>query len=208
MNILKIINEEIDNLDYRGQHEAPSPLSDDSPMNDVNNVFPDIYTENAIKYYGYDNPYYIDTIRTIQSVKERPNRLIKIYRAVPDINYDIKNKLKPYIDVLNYYNKWKFFPAKNDIVRSFEEKHDDLNWNDKVNAVLNDIYNEINIIKNELKTPLKIENGNWVTNSLEYAKEHGQSNLRNRYKILSKTVHVGELYTDGNDLLEWGYYKK
>ena len=41
----------------------------------------------------------------------------------------------------------------------------------------------------------------------DYAKQHGRSNLK-KYKILTKTVYVDELYTDGNDILEWGYHKR
>ena len=34
-----------EDFDYHGQHSAPSPLNDDLPMNDVNEMFPNIYTD-------------------------------------------------------------------------------------------------------------------------------------------------------------------
>lgn len=51
-----------------------------------------------------------------------------------------------------------------------------------------------------------INNGDWITIDRNYAKEHGESNLNGRYKIVSKTVPARHLYTDGNDIFEWGYY--
>lgn len=51
----------------------------------------------------------------------------------------------------------------------------------------------------------KILPGDWVTIDRKYAVEHGKDNLRNDYKILSKLVKAGELFTDGNSMLEWGY---
>ena len=52
----------------------------------------------------------------------------------------------------------------------------------------------------------KINNEDWVTPLLKYAKEHGIDNLKNNYKIISKTVKVRDLFTDGNSLYEWGYH--
>jgi len=51
----------------------------------------------------------------------------------------------------------------------------------------------------------KINVGDWVTTSRAYAKEHGVSNLKNKYKIITKSVFARDLYTEGNSLAEWGY---
>jgi orotate phosphoribosyltransferase len=51
----------------------------------------------------------------------------------------------------------------------------------------------------------KISPGDWVTTVRKYAKEHGESALRGRYKIISKMVAVRDLYTDGNSIFEFGY---
>ena len=38
--------------DYRGMHTAPNRESG-APMNDLSNIYPeDIYTSNAVRYYG------------------------------------------------------------------------------------------------------------------------------------------------------------
>ena len=54
----------------------------------------------------------------------------------------------------------------------------------------------------------KINEGDWVTTSLSYAKEHGEANLGNKYKILKKTVRADELATNGDSIHEWGYWPK
>ena len=51
---------------------------------------------------------------------------------------------------------------------------------------------------------LSINPGDWVSIDKKYAIEYGRSNLRNRYRVLSKTVPARELFTDGN-LEEWGW---
>ena len=50
-----------------------------------------------------------------------------------------------------------------------------------------------------------INKGDWVTISRNYAKEHGQANLRNDFRIIKKRVYARDIFTDGNSLLEWGY---
>ena len=52
---------------------------------------------------------------------------------------------------------------------------------------------------------IKINNGDWVTINPMYAKEHGQNNLNNKYKVITKTVNAKNLFTDGNSVHEWGY---
>lgn len=148
MNINRIISDVINEFvvsnnpsDYAGNNLAPGK-EDNDPMYDVSNMFPDMYTDNAYKYYsgyGLDDAAVINQIKYVHN---KPNRLIKIYRAVPNI----------------------------DDAESF-----------------------------------KINNGDWVTTSKLYAKQHGESNLYNNYKILTKTVKVSQLYTDGNSIFEWGY---
>jgi len=52
--------------------------------------------------------------------------------------------------------------------------------------------------------PLKINPGDWVTLSQDYAKQHGISNLSG-YRVVKMTVAARDLFTDGNSLDEWGY---
>lgn len=51
----------------------------------------------------------------------------------------------------------------------------------------------------------RINPGDWVTPFRRYAVEHGRDNLRNDYKIMTKTVFARDLFTDGGSLEEWGY---
>lgn len=50
-----------------------------------------------------------------------------------------------------------------------------------------------------------INAGDWVSPLREYAQYHGESNLDGDYKIVSKKVKAGEIFTEGNSWLEWGY---
>lgn len=50
-----------------------------------------------------------------------------------------------------------------------------------------------------------INEGDWVTFSKEYAKNHGEKVLDGKYKILKKNVAPNEVWWDGNDINEWGY---
>jgi hypothetical protein len=52
----------------------------------------------------------------------------------------------------------------------------------------------------------KINEGDWVSPSREYAKEHGRSNLNNKYRIISKKVKAGHLFNDANSINEWGFH--
>lgn len=46
--------------------------------------------------------------------------------------------------------------------------------------------------------------GDWVTTVKSYAQEHG-SWIGPKFKILSRVVKAGDLYTEGNSILEWGW---
>lgn len=49
---------------------------------------------------------------------------------------------------------------------------------------------------------VKILPGDWVTIDRRYATQHGRSNLRNEYRVISKLVQAGDLFTDGNSIME------
>jgi len=51
-----------------------------------------------------------------------------------------------------------------------------------------------------------INNGDWVTLSKTYAKEHGESALDDNYKIISKQVKANQLFTNGDSINEFGYW--
>jgi hypothetical protein len=52
-----------------------------------------------------------------------------------------------------------------------------------------------------------INNGDWVTLSKTYAKEHGESALDDDYKIVSKKVKASQLFTNGDSINEFGYWE-
>ena len=50
-----------------------------------------------------------------------------------------------------------------------------------------------------------VRNGDWVTLSESYAKQHGNHALEGNYRIIKEDVPAENLYWDGNDINEWGY---
>jgi hypothetical protein len=50
-----------------------------------------------------------------------------------------------------------------------------------------------------------INPGDWVTINLDYAKEHGESQFGDDYKIIKKTVKASEVFTNGDSIHEFGY---
>lgn len=51
----------------------------------------------------------------------------------------------------------------------------------------------------------KLRNGDWVTPSKLYAREHGENRLRGDYRIIEDVVPASQLWFDGNDVREWGF---
>ena len=74
-----------------------------------------------------------------------------------------------------------------------------------INKIKNKPNAKITIYRAVPKNIDTINSKDWVTTSKLYAKEHGESNLPNGYKIIEKKVTAKELYTDGNSIHEWGY---
>ena len=52
----------------------------------------------------------------------------------------------------------------------------------------------------------KINPGDWVTVSKEYAMEHGEGPLGGKYKIISQKVPAKHVTTNADSILEQGYY--
>lgn len=53
-----------------------------------------------------------------------------------------------------------------------------------------------------------VRNGDWVTLSESYARQHGNHALEGNYRIIKEDVPAENLYWDGNDINEWGYDDK
>ena len=74
----------VDDESWKISHHAPDASGDNSSLDDISEMMPGIYGENAQRYYG--SSYYEDSdnvIRTIQSVHGNPDAKVTIYRAVP-----------------------------------------------------------------------------------------------------------------------------
>ena len=216
MDINEIISDVINEFvvsnnpsDYAGNNEAPGK-EDNDPMYDVSNMFPDMYTDKAYQYYGreyeIDNHYVINQIKTAY---KKPNKLIRIYRAVPYVNKDVDKKINDLRKLLNYKYQYSFFPMGHKLIGQLEDnvwnENPTFTYDEMQMGVKNELIKMINVLKGQRDKPFKINNGDWVTTSIEYAKMHGKSNLNNNYKILTKVVKTSQLYTDGNSIFEWGY---
>ena len=51
----------------------------------------------------------------------------------------------------------------------------------------------------------EVNPGDWVTLTREYAKDHGESNLGDNYKIVKREVRARDIFTDANSIQEFGY---
>lgn len=74
------------NPDYRMQHQAPNSKDGYSArFDDLSIMFgDDIYTKNAIAYFGTGETYDRISVRAIQSARNNPDAMITVYRAVPN----------------------------------------------------------------------------------------------------------------------------
>lgn len=201
-------------LEYAGDHSAPDAESG-SPMHDVTEMFPDMYTPNALKYYGRQGLDDASVIDQIQSLRGRPNRAVKIYRAVPNLNKDIEKKIKELDDILKYHFKYGFYPIggddnvdeiKREIRKEIKKGNRSYTYDEIEAQVEGKIRERIKSLMEQKNAPLKINNGDWVTTSRLYAKMHGRDNLKGNFKIATKTVKASQLYTEGNSIFEWGYF--
>jgi hypothetical protein len=177
--------------DYRGLHSAPGPGSG-SPLHDLSATYPeDIYGPNGVIYYGTREPWDNESISIIQKARNRPNMRVKIYRAVPSI---ITSQ-----DKANDLEKQKKYILKYGKIPPYINTHLDSS------AYYDLISTELEKIKVVDEPRVRINSGDWVTISKVYAVQHGRSHLKNRFRILSKTVPARTLYTNGDSIHEWGY---
>lgn len=182
--------------EYKGSHQAPNKHGD-APIYDLTPMFGnDIYSNNAARYYGHgsrlDDQLCVDIIHKLRN---KPNARVMIYRSIPKIITNT-DKIGLYREHIAYIQKYGKLPKGVDNWRNRSDYYEYLS-------------NEIERLLNDPKTinekPIEINDGDWVTISKDYAKQHGISNLNNSYRILSKTVLAKQLFSDGNSLQEFGY---
>ncbi len=178
--------------DYQGSHGAPD--KDGAPLHNLNGMYPDdIYSNDGVRLYGDGMNYDHASITHIKMARNKPNYRVTIYRAIPN-DLSKADKIKTFEKHKKYIQQYGKVPpdADTNLGRSDYYGHccDEL---DKLHA------------DNSEDIKPKINSGDWVTMSREYAVKHGQGSLNGRYKILSKTVPAKHLFTDGNSINEWGY---
>ena len=185
--------------DYRGEHQPPTredaAAGGSSPLHDLSGTYPDdIYGPEGVRLYGAGEPGDGEAITIMRAVRGKPNARVKVYRAVPKVMgrqekiRDIERRKKEVLrrgripgDVTGFANSSQYY------------------------GHLCDELDRLADMPDEATPKMGIEPGNWVTISRAYAKKHGESALNGEYRILSKTVRAGELFTDGNSLVEQGY---
>jgi hypothetical protein len=70
--------------DYRGQHRAPMNREGTAPLWRLTDIYPDdVYSINAVRYYGDRTPCDPVSVRIVQAARDKPDMPVKIYRAVP-----------------------------------------------------------------------------------------------------------------------------
>lgn len=182
---------------YQGEHQAPGP--DNAPIHDLVNsgAYPeDVYSMDAARLYGHgDEAMDRESMSILQSVKDKPNATVKIYRAVPKKTSNLE-KAQILDDQMRAYLRRGNMPKD----AKFSNGSDWFNWAFEERARLRALPEEtIEQIKS-------VNPGDWVTLSKKYAKDHGESALNGEYKIVSKTVKAKELFTDSNSIHELGYW--
>lgn len=128
---------------FRMSHAAPINDGFNDSADNLRNMFgDDIYSDNALHYFGMGDEYIKadrESLQAINRAKGKPNTMITVYRAMPK---DAKGTA--------------------------------------------------------------IGNGDWVTTSKEYAKEHGNHALNGDYKIATRMVPAKHLFNNGDSIHEWG----
>lgn len=185
--------------DYRGQHTAPD-REGGAPLHDVtkNGNYPeDIYSGDGARLYAhYGDSRDYEAIHAIQRVRNRPNRMVKVYRAVPHEQTSAE-RITQLEKQLARYQRRRIVP--NGGRSGFENE---TAWYEGASKELE----ELKAQPPQSPARVKINPGDWVTTSRAYAKEHGEDHLGGKYKIISKTVMAKEVFTDANSIFEFGYY--
>jgi hypothetical protein len=180
--------------EYRGTHTAPT-RDYGAPLHDLSQMYPDdIYSSKAAQYYGHSVPYDQKAASILQQYKDKPDATVTIYRAVPKemSNADKATELDRHMGA---YMRRGLLPQDAHIKEGSK-------WYDWA-------YDERERLRKLPDTPVEgisaINAGDWVTLTRDYAKEHGESALRGKYKIISKKVKAKDVFTDANSIHEFGY---
>lgn len=193
-----VLNKNVD-FSYRYQHTAPNPAYGGQPIYDLTKVFPeDVYSPKAGLYYGGGNfRQNKEATDVFNAVRGKPDAEVTIYRAVP-----FEKSIEEQIFELENIKQKILDTGK---VPSF---YDSIDPKASAASVLYEIENNLNRLKTNPKKPIQIENiapTDWVTVSPNYAKSHAEGFSKGS-KILQKKVPAKQVMSEGNDLLEQGYW--
>lgn len=183
-------------VSYRGQHTAPMK-DGGAPLHDLTQIYPDdIYSSRAAQYYGHygdGDPADQMAVSLMQRARNRPDMLVTMYRAVP-YEKTAAQQIAEIDKQMAQYMKRGDIPAGS-YLKGSDWYDNALRQKDKL----------LSLVEQQKPDALKINNGDWVTLSRAYAKEHGEGALNGKYKILSQKVPARKLFTDGNSIHEFGY---
>jgi hypothetical protein len=185
--------------DYVGSHTAPMKGESTAPLHDLASIYPeDIYSNKAAQYYGdYGGSHPMDreSINAMHAAKGKPDSLVTMFRSVPS-----EPTIEKQIALLE---KQKAYIQKNGKVPPTANTN--LDRSDYYDDISNQLDNLYAMPPQPTQAKPSINNGDWVTLSKAYAKEHGQAHLNNNYKILSKKVPARKLFTNADSIHEFGY---
>jgi hypothetical protein len=184
--------------DYRGGHTAPMKDRGNAPLHDLTQTYPDdIYSSKAAQYYGHygggDMQDQI-AINLMQQAKGKPNMPVTMYRAVP---YE-KTLAQQAAEI---EKQMAAYQRRGNVPKGAALSGSD--WYENASNMRDRLLQKA--ATQDAPERMLINNGDWVTLSKQYAKEHGEGALNGNFKILSKKVPARKLFTDGNSIHEFGY---
>lgn len=183
--------------DYGGSHRPPSP-ENGAPLHDLTgggNVYPDdVYGPRAVQYYGTgDAGMDAHTFNIARQVRGKPAAKVTIYRAVPHTPSTSEQLATLKRQMAEHMRRGKV-----------PEGEDPKGWYDRAHAERA----RLSAMPASAESRYGINHGDWVTTNPAYARQHGESALRGKYKIIRKTVRADELYTNGDSIHEYGYWPR
>ena len=197
----KVVKPAVAPADY-GMTHRPNDADGGAPLHDLTGggvIYPDdVYSPDGARLYGAggdDKDRWMDrqSHAIAMQFRGKPDAQVTIYRAIPD---DITTSDKI---------------AKLEKQKAYILKHGKLPPGVESNKPRYQYYDEIHAELERLRslppdeTVVDINPGDWVTINRGYAKQHGESNLPGGYRIISKKVRAGDIFTSGDSFHEWGY---
>ena len=196
-SILKAVKNKVLKEDdgYMEGHVAPNKNTGTS-IDDLTDVYgEDIYSQKAARYFGEGYPYDQLAVNIVQSVRNKPDAKLKIYRAIPSVLTKIE-KIADAEKQKDYVLKTNKLPKDVD------------NW-ETAEEYLGFLDREIERLKNlpdeDESGKMQINPGDWVGICKSYCVDHGKTQLNNKFRILSKVVLAKQVFSEGNSIHEYGY---